>query len=76
MEIPRTWRLNAQRYRMKGSLCLTCGQPTFPPRIACHQCMSHSIQTVDDVPSVLLTPTGPADIESHVRYQLIERVIG
>jgi hypothetical protein len=35
MEIPRHWRLQAQRYRLEGSVCLTCGQLTFPPRPVC-----------------------------------------
>jgi hypothetical protein len=35
MEIPRHWRLKAQRYRLEGSVCPTCGQLSFPPRPVC-----------------------------------------
>ncbi len=35
MEIPRHWRLKAQRYRLEGSICPTCGQLSFPPRPIC-----------------------------------------
>jgi uncharacterized OB-fold protein len=35
MSIPRHWRLKAQRYHLEGSICLICGQPTFPPRPVC-----------------------------------------
>jgi uncharacterized OB-fold protein len=38
MEIPRHWRLKAQRYRLEGSTCPTCGRLTFPPRPVCAQC--------------------------------------
>jgi uncharacterized OB-fold protein len=35
MEIPRHWRLKAQRYRLEGSSCPICGQLTFPLRMVC-----------------------------------------
>jgi Rubredoxin-like zinc ribbon domain (DUF35_N) len=38
MEIPRHWRLKAQRYRLEGSVCPTCGQLSFPPRPVCAHC--------------------------------------
>jgi uncharacterized OB-fold protein len=38
MEIPRHWRLKAQRYRLEGSTCLICGRLTFPPRPVCPRC--------------------------------------
>jgi len=38
MEIPRHWRLKAQRYRLEGSTCPICGQLSFPPRPVCPQC--------------------------------------
>ena len=40
MEIPRHWRLKAQRYRLEGSTCPICGQLTFPPRPVCPRCNS------------------------------------
>jgi uncharacterized OB-fold protein len=38
MEIPRHWRLKAQRYRLEGSVCPTCGRLAFPPRMVCPRC--------------------------------------
>jgi len=38
MEITRHWRLKAQRYRLEGSACPTCGQLMFPPRPVCPHC--------------------------------------
>ena len=38
MEIPRHWRLKAQRYRLEGSICPGCGEPMFPPRPVCTKC--------------------------------------
>ncbi len=35
MEVSRHWRLKAQRYRLEGSVCPTCGQLHFPPRPVC-----------------------------------------
>ena len=35
MEVPRHWRIQAQRYRLAGSTCPACGQPNFPPRRVC-----------------------------------------
>ncbi|HEX9387320.1 MAG TPA: zinc ribbon domain-containing protein [Anaerolineales bacterium] len=44
MEIPRHWRLKAQRYRLEGSVCPTCGRYFFPPRPVCHQCFTQAAQ--------------------------------
>jgi uncharacterized OB-fold protein len=44
MEIPRHWRLKAQRYRLEGSSCPTCGQPIFPPRPVCPHCITQPAQ--------------------------------
>jgi hypothetical protein len=40
MEVPRHWRLKAQRYRLQGTACRVCGQATFPPRPVCPECAS------------------------------------
>ena len=32
------WRLLQPRYRLIGSHCEQCGQPTFPPRPSCPEC--------------------------------------
>ena len=38
MEIPRHWRLKAQRYRLEGSVCPLCQRLVFPPRRTCSCC--------------------------------------
>ena len=38
MDIPRHWRLKAQRYRLEGTTCQSCGQLIFPPRPVCTKC--------------------------------------
>ncbi len=38
MEIPRHWRLKAQRYRLEGSICPACGRASFPPSRVCPSC--------------------------------------
>ncbi len=43
MDIPRTWRLQDQRYRLQGSRCSACGDLQFPPRIICPKCRSQEL---------------------------------
>ena len=38
MQVPRDWRLRAQRYRLVGSACPICGRLIFPPRPVCPYC--------------------------------------
>ena len=38
MSVPRTWRLQQQRYRLVGEKCDSCGVPIFPPRDVCPEC--------------------------------------
>jgi len=42
MEIPRHWRLKAQRYQLESSACPNCEQPIFPPRPVCPYCHAQS----------------------------------
>jgi uncharacterized OB-fold protein len=64
MEIPRHWRLNAQRYRLEGSACPTCGQLAFPPRQVCPQCTAPTMQIADYGFSELPTKNRIVDIVS------------
>ena len=48
MEIPRHWRLKAQRYRLEGSICPSCSEPMFPPRPVCTKCHRTAILTRDE----------------------------
>lgn len=38
MHIAQNWRINAQRYALKGLRCEKCQQVTFPPREVCPYC--------------------------------------
>lgn len=42
MEVPRYWRTNQQRYRLTGSICSSCNEPSFPPRDICPHCDGES----------------------------------
>ena len=74
MEIPRHWRLKAQRYRMEGSICPTCGQLTFPPRPVCPYCMAQPVQLMGGALAIERTSTTLTVIETHNRYQITERM--
>jgi hypothetical protein len=74
MEVPRHWRLNAQRYRLIGSACPTCGQLLFPPRPVCPHCIQRT-HIVDAELPILLTSTDLMEFEPHIRYEITERTI-
>jgi uncharacterized OB-fold protein len=38
MHVAQNWRLNAQRYAMKGVQCEKCQRVLFPPREVCPHC--------------------------------------
>jgi uncharacterized OB-fold protein len=73
MEIPRHWRLKAQRYRLEGSNCPTCGRLTFPPRPMCPHCAFQSAWADVSELTVLSKPIGLTNIEPQIRFQIIER---
>lgn len=56
MEIPRHWRLKAQRYRLQGLVCLNCGQVMFPPRPLCGRCQSTNRLPQSTVFDLLIIP--------------------
>jgi rubredoxin-like zinc ribbon protein len=58
MEITRHWRLKAQRYRLEGSMCPSCGEPMFPPRPVCTKChcIIHSARNVADFELLMMPP--------------------
>jgi hypothetical protein len=43
-EIARHWRLNAQRYQLRGEVCPHCDQKIFPPRDVCPTCSAEAKQ--------------------------------
>ena len=76
MEVPRHWRLKAQRYRLEGSICPTCGQLSFPPRPVCPHYTAQPVQATTYALSVFPSSIGIADIESHTPHEFAERMIG
>lgn len=40
MHIAQNWRLNGQRYALKGTKCENCQRAIFPPREVCPYCAS------------------------------------
>ena len=54
MEISRHWRLKTQRYRLEGWICLSCGEPMFPPRPVCMKCHATARSRRDVADSELL----------------------
>jgi len=75
MEIPRHWRLKAQRYRLEGSICPNCGQLIFPPRPVCLHCTDKLTHIAKPAIPVLLPLPTLADIEMHISDRITERLI-
>jgi uncharacterized OB-fold protein len=75
MEITRHWRLQAQRYRLEGSICPSCGEPMFPPRPVCPHCANQLRRIAGSGILVLPASINTSDIETRIRYEITERVI-
>jgi len=72
MEIPRHWRLRAQRYRLEGSTCPICGELIFPPRPICAKCHCSTRGTRDVADFELLMVPPLIGLEDAIS---VERVI-
>lgn len=73
-EIPRHWRLKAQRYNLVGEKCEN-GHYVFPPRDVCPDChgearIPHTMSGKGDVYSSTVVFEGPTGYESQVPYQI------
>lgn len=44
MDIPRIWRLRAQRYRLQGTQCQNCAELSFPPALICPSCRGRELK--------------------------------
>ena len=76
MEIPRHWRLKAQRYRLEGFTCSSCGRRTFPPRLVCPYCYSQLSPATDARLAICAASIGLTDFESHIRPAVTESMPG
>lgn len=74
MEIPRHWRLKAQRYRLEGWVCPTCSQPAFPPHPVCYHCITQPEWIAGGESLVLPAANSLTSIESTIRCQITERI--
>ncbi|MGE5643085.1 MAG: zinc ribbon domain-containing protein [Byssovorax cruenta] len=77
MEIPRHWRLKAQRYRLEGSTCPICGRFSFPPRPVCRDCAYQPMRVASwEFPEVKVTTAMHRhDGESRMTCEIPESVI-
>ena len=57
MQVPRHWRLKAERYNLIGETCDNCGVKLFPPRDVCLECEAPAQE--------LYTFTGQGEVYSY-----------
>lgn len=76
MEIPRHWRLKAQRYRLQGWLCPTCGQPSFPPRLVCPHCIAQVGNFPDTEALLVIHSVAIPELGPHIRHQVTRLLQG
>lgn len=76
MDIPRYWRLKAQRYRLQGSLCPICGQPSLPPRPVCPHCLAQAANASDARDLLTTDSVAIAKVAPSVPHPLAESTIG
>jgi hypothetical protein len=76
MEIARHWRLRRQRYRLEGSICLNCGQVSFPPRLACPPAITQPPSIAALAASEVMAARAIPGIEAHMRHPVMEAAVG
>ena len=76
MEIPRHWRLKAQRYRLEASICAGCGRPSFPPRPVCPYCAARPAAITGWDVAAWPGPASSLDIKSQILHAITERIPG
>lgn len=74
MEIPRHWRLKAQRYNLVGEVCEN-GHKVFPPRDVCPDCHGEAkipfkMSGKGEIYSSTVVYEAPAGYEEFVPYQV------
>ncbi len=56
MHVAQNWRMNAQRYALKGVKCEKCGTLVFPPREVCPSCEQPKQYTLTQAPAIIDLP--------------------
>ena len=46
LQLPRDWRLQAERYRLLGGRCRDCGRISVPERQVCPGCGGAAVETI------------------------------
>ena len=58
MHVAQNWRLNGQRYAMKGVRCENCQKYLFPPREVCPHCQARNAAAYqNEQPRIVSLPT-------------------
>ena len=73
MQIAQHWRLQAQRYRLTGEICHSCGAKLFPPRDVCPECSKPAYEPLEfkgngEVYSHSTLSQGPAGYREYEPY--------
>lgn len=73
LQLPRDWRLQAERYRLLGGRCRQCGRVNVPERPVCPGCGSEDVETVKlsgrgEVYSYTVMYKAPDSFERSVPY--------
>ncbi len=76
MDIPRHWRLKAQRYRLQGSRCPMCGQPSFPPRPMYPRRLAQITNVADRRGSLTANSIAIPDFTPHIDHQVADATTG
>lgn len=74
-EIPRHWRLKAQRYSLIGEVCPHCDTKIFPPRDICPSCGDEAKEPFTfsgkgEIYSSTVIYEAPSGYERNVPYQV------
>jgi hypothetical protein len=75
MEIPRHWRLKAQRYRLKVQSARAAA-PQLPACPVCPYCAARPAVIAGWGPPVWPRPASSLDIKSPILYGITERIPG
>ncbi|MCG6919653.1 MAG: Zn-ribbon domain-containing OB-fold protein [Acidobacteria bacterium] len=69
----RYWREIPQRYRLEAARCTSCGEISYPPRLACRKCRSRKFESVvladeGKILTYTITRVGPSQLADLTPY--------